>query len=183
MKDHYFIGIQIGEMAAKLANPLIEQHALAQHYKIVTHPQDYHLTFVYIGALTTTEKNSVQHILQSIANNTAPFTLTMNGYDYFGNPRGPRVIYIAVYPHIQLISLQQYIFDAASPYLQAHVQNRFTPHITICKKRCTNEPLPDISHEFNHIDVLVDAFQLFVIQPNQLPKYKVVQSFSLKKEG
>lgn len=183
MKQHYFIGIQIGEVAAKLAKPLIEQYALTQQYKVLTHPLDYHLTFVYLGALTDEEKDLLQQSLQRIADHTLAFTISMDHFHYFGNPSGPRVIYIAINPCDRLTILQQHIFEATSSYLHAHVQNRFTPHITICKKRRTNDILPNISHHFKTEHISIDAFQLFSIQPDQLPKYEIIQNFPLKKEG
>lgn len=180
MEQHYFIGVHIGMPAAKLAAPFIRQQQLDYHYKLLTHEEDYHLTFLYIGALTANQKEELQKTLQLISRETASFSIQMTGFHYFGNPETPRVVYLVVDANERLSDLQERIFEASVPYIATHVKNRFVPHITIGKKRTSSASFQLSPSMIEPTLFSVRSFELFTIHPNKLPKYQVVQTFSLQ---
>ena len=180
MTQHYFIGIHMGAFAAQLARPFIQQNRLNQHYKVLTHEEDYHLTLLYVGALTNSEVSQLQQALHVIANETSTFSITINGFHYFGNPYGPRVLYLSIASNDALMRLQKKVFKATTPYLASHVKNRFNPHITISKKRKSDKALEINQPIIEPVVFPVHSFELFSIHPRQIPKYQIIHPFLLQ---
>ena len=58
--------------------------------------------------------------------------------------------------------------------------NRFTPHITIAKKRKINGEFPIQKETSTPIQFHVDRFSLFRIHPSKSPKYEAIETFQYK---
>lgn len=177
LQQHYFLGIRIPSDVQPLAEKYMELHMLPDRYKVVTHQDDLHITLFYLGACDERKISKLVTKLRSVAAEHQPFSIQVDGFNFFGPSTGPRVTYLSVTKNLMLDRLQKSISDAVKSVTGLPSSDRFVPHITIAKKRKTDERL-DLSPDlFNPHTIQVDHFHLFAIHPQQLPKYKPIASF------
>lgn len=178
---HYFIGIKAPATIEHVVNQYRGQYGLQNIYKVIPHLDDLHITLLFIGALPEQKVEPLLESFTSIANTHSDFMLTIDGLSFFGSPKGPRVVYLSVQQSNELHALQQSIASIGADQLGIEQDNRFTPHITIAKKRKVNEEFPIQKETCTPIPFHVDEFSLFKIHPSKTPKYEAVQTFSLRK--
>ncbi len=180
MECHYFIGIPMPSSISEQAERFQTKYQLQTHYKVIPHMADLHITLLYIGAMTNTQRESLQSNLQTIANHHALFSLQIDGLSYFGSETGPRVVYLNVQNVPALTALQKAIAKDATALLDMPMSDRFTPHVTIAKKRKPTKG-PIIKKEIiEPIDMPVPSFSLFAVHPKKSPKYEEVTIFKLQ---
>jgi 2'-5' RNA ligase len=177
---HYFIGIKAPASIEHVVKQYRDQYELQNSYKVIPHIDDLHITLLFIGALPEQKVEPLQDILAEFATNHSDFTLTVDGLSFFGSPKGPRVVYLSVKQSNELNSLQQSIASIGADQLGIEQDNRFTPHITIAKKRKNNGDFPIQKETCIPIPFHVEEFSLFKIHPSKTPKYEAVQSFLLQ---
>ncbi|WP_432357803.1 RNA 2',3'-cyclic phosphodiesterase [Sporosarcina sp. UB5] len=180
MHHHYFIGIKTPISIEGLVKLYREKYSLSNMYKVIPHMDDLHITLLFIGALPDQQLAPLQHHLATLADKHSGFNLTVDGLSYFGSPKGPRVVYLSVEQSNELNALQRSITSIGADQLNIEPDNRFTPHITIAKKRKIVEEFPIQKETCTPIRFHVKEFSLFRIHPSKTPKYEAVQSFSLK---
>lgn len=176
---HYFVAIPIPYDTVR--EPLKKASAyydLSSHYKVIPHPDDLHITLLFFGALTPLQLEFVKQELEGIAKNRASFTVTIDGLSYFGNPTGPRVVYLSVQPGLQLTELYQELGKRLEPILQKPASSEYIPHITIAKKKKENNTHPIKTGHFSPLLHSVKGITLFSIDSACSPKYQPVQTFS-----
>lgn len=180
MQHHYFIGIKAPASTDQLVTQYREKYDLSDAYKVIPHMDDLHITLLFIGALPEQQVGPLQERLAALADNHRQFQLAVDGLSFFGSPKGPRVVYLSIQQSNELHALQQSIASIGADQLGVEQDNRFTPHITIAKKRKVNGESP-IQKETNiPLPFHVDGFSLFRIHPAQTPKYAAVHSFPFK---
>jgi 2'-5' RNA ligase len=179
MPSHYFIGIKGPADFESLVNAYREKYHLTETYKTIPHPDDLHVTLVFIGALPESSLPLLMENLHGIAEKIPAFHMHIDGLSYFGSPSGPRVVYFSVNASEALTTLQKEVDKTVSALLNQPISDRFTPHITIAKKRKTTKPLYIQKEEWEPIEVPVESFSLFTIHPEKSPKYEVVETFML----
>ncbi|MCS6969549.1 MAG: RNA 2',3'-cyclic phosphodiesterase [Planctomycetota bacterium] len=107
-----------------------------------THPADYHLTLVFLGALEADEARSLPAAVAEVAESAhAPRDLQLCGLGAAGRARGPvpRAVYAAVAdPHQACDGLRQDLCAA----LGVAPEPRFRPHITLCRPSLEPARLP-----------------------------------------
>lgn len=177
---HYFIGIKAPASIEELVKMYIEKYDLAKTYKVIPHLDDLHITLLFIGELPDNKIAPLQESLASLSNKHNNFVLTVDGLSFFGSPKGPRVVYLSVQQSNELDVLQQAVAEIGADQLGVELDNRFTPHITIAKKRKINGEFPIQKEKATPLLFHVDEFSLFRIHPSKTPKYEAVQTFSLK---
>lgn len=180
MNQHYFIGIPMPETIYPIAKNFQEQLRLRDYYKAIPHPEDLHITLLFIGAFPDDKIPTMKELLSRIAKETTSFTIEVNGVSSFGSNRTPRVIYLSVEDHPVLNRLNQDIVSTAGQLLQQPKKERFTPHVTIAKKWKDVNGFQFEKQSFDPIQVEVDSFNLFAIHPSSTPKYKAVEVFRLE---
>ncbi|MDW0110250.1 RNA 2',3'-cyclic phosphodiesterase [Sporosarcina aquimarina] len=176
---HYFVAIPIP--FGIVAEPLKKASAyyeLSSHYKVIPHPDDLHITLLFFGALTPLQLDFVKQELEVIAKNTESFTVTIDGISFFGNPTGPRVVYLSVQPELQLAELYHALGKRLEFVLQKPASLEYTPHITIAKKKKDNNPHPIETEHFPPLLHSVKGITLFSIDPASSPKYRPAETFS-----
>ena len=179
MTAHYFIGIQFPTLIEEIADTYTIKYNLADEYKVIPHPQDLHLTLLFMGAMREQELPLLTGNLQQIATKTPSFSMEMDGLSYFGSPKGPRVVYLSLQESKVLAVLQKEIYESVATLLDRLPTERFTPHITIAKKRKRTEPLFIQKEQWEPIKLPVTSFSLFTIHPQKSPKYEAVETFQL----
>lgn len=180
MQHHYFIGIKAPSSIEKIGSLYKEKYGLSNIYKVIPHMEDLHITLLFIGALPEQTVEFLQERLTSLADKHSDFLLSVDGLSFFGSPNGPRVVYLSVQHSNELNVLQQDIAEVGAELLGIEPDNRFTPHITIAKKRKINEDFPIPIEKCRPLSFSVDNFSLFRIHPSSTPKYEIVQTFSFK---
>ncbi|WP_203247110.1 RNA 2',3'-cyclic phosphodiesterase [Sporosarcina beigongshangi] len=179
MQQHYFIGIPIPSTFKDTVELFKMKYQLETAYKVIPHVEDLHVTLLYLGAVSDEHLPSLKSRLAKIAVQHRAFPITVNGLSYFGAASGPRVVYLSVEQSITLSSLQHEIEHSVAQQLEKSISERFTPHITIAKKRKTTEASSIQKKKIHPIEVPVESFSLFAVHPNQSPKYEAIQTFEL----
>jgi len=179
MDKHYFIGIQMPEQIHTIATSKQEELHLRQFYKAIPHPADLHITLLFIGSFPHEKLQSMQEILKRISEKHNSFTLQIDGVSSFGSNRTPRVIYLSVEDCEPLYHLNQDIVEKAGIFLNNPKKERFVPHVTIAKKWKGAEGLDFQKQSFSPIQVKVNSFSLFEINPSRTPKYHPVETYEI----
>lgn len=153
---------------------------LDTRYKAIPHPEDLHVTLYFIGSCDEDKITGLSAGLRDLARSHSPFTIEMDRVDFFGSPRGPRVVYLGFAENRPLQSLQKDVSGTVHVELGlSPSRDRFTPHVTIAKKKKTEEPLSLSPEPFDPCLITVDSFQLFEIHPARSPKYVALETFKL----
>lgn len=180
MDKHYFIGIPMPEPIQTLSMTKVEELKLPLYYKSIPHAADLHITLLFIGGFPKEKLKSLQEILRRIALNHQSFSLQINGVSSFGSNRSPRVIYLSTENSEPLKQLNREIVEKAGIFLSDSKKYRFVPHVTIGKKWKGVDGFTFAKQSFSPIEVDVNSYTLFEINPSQTPKYKPVESYDLK---
>lgn len=180
MHHHYFIGIKAPTSIEETVKLYREKYGLSNIYKVIPHVDDLHITLLFIGALPVQKVEALQESLAALADKHSDFPLTVDGLSFFGSPKGPRVVYLSVQPSKELDALQQAVAAIGADQLGIEPDNRFTPHITIAKKRKVNGESPIQKETCTPLPFHVNGFSLFRIHPSRTPKYEAVQTFPFK---
>ncbi len=179
MPSHYFIGIKGPTDFESLINAYKDKYHFTETYKTIPHPEDLHVTLVFIGSLPETSLPLLKENLHVIAEKIPAFHMHIDGLSYFGSPSGPRVVYFSVDASETLMTLQKEVDKTVATLLNRPISDRFTPHMTIAKKRKTTKPLYIQKEEWKPIEVPVHSFSLFTIHLEKSPKYEAVETFTL----
>lgn len=179
MPSHYFIGIKIPSTVADLIDTYKAKYNLSEMYKVIPHPDDLHVTLFYLGAMSEQSLPILTNKLQVIAESNPSFYMQIDGLSYFGSSAGPRVVYLSVEESQVLSTLQKEIDETLAAHLGHPISDRFTPHITIAKKRKTTDKLFIQKEQRKPIEIPIFSFALFTIHPDQSPKYEAIRTFQL----
>jgi RNA 2',3'-cyclic 3'-phosphodiesterase len=179
MLQHYFIGIKIPSTFEDQVMDFKVKYELDAGYKVIPHIEDLHVTLLYLGAVSEQHLPILKNMLLEIAANNLQFSLYVDGLSYFGTSSGPRVVYLSVEKSPNLSALQKEVETAVAKQLDMPMSDRFTPHITIAKKRKMTEKILIQKEKFEPIEVQVYSFSLFSVHPKKSPKYEAIETFLL----
>ena len=141
MRQHYFIGIKIPSAFEDRIEDFKKKYELDTAYKVIPHIDDLHVTLLYLGAVEEQQLPIIKNGLSEIAVNHSSFSIHIDGLSYFGPSSGPRVVYLSVRESKELSPLQREIEITVAKQLDMPISDRFTPHVTIAKKRKTQDPV------------------------------------------
>ncbi|MDN4606903.1 RNA 2',3'-cyclic phosphodiesterase [Sporosarcina highlanderae] len=180
MNNHYFIGIKTPSSIEDTVRHYKEKYNLASAYKAIPHMDDLHITLLFIGALSKERIPHLKQELDAVVSQHKEFNLSVSGLSFFGSPKGPRVVYLSVEASPQLYALQQSIAAIGRKDFGIEIDKRFTPHITIAKKRKSVGDFAIPKETYPPIEFIVDGFSLFTIHPSKSPKYEIIEHFSFE---
>ncbi|RAZ66283.1 RNA 2',3'-cyclic phosphodiesterase [Planococcus maitriensis] len=175
MSTHYFIGIRIPGQAAEKIGQTRDSWELSTH-KRLTPPADMHITLIFIGEDRFGELGKIAERLGQI--DQAPFLLRLAGVKTFGNPETPRIVYAALADSPELMRLQRAVQRQLDPLELSTDPKPFVPHVTLAS-RWKGGSLPE-KLELEELEFPVDSFSLFEIHPRETPRYKEIETYSLK---
>lgn len=176
---HYFAALPIPfNLISERLTAINLRYELSSNYKVIPHPDDLHITLLFFGALNHSQLKFVKQVMNSLATSTRPFTLAINGVSFFGNPAGPRVVYLSVQENSQLNGLYQQLSKRLESVLQKRATSDYTPHITIAKKKKDNFLIPIALEQFEPLFLDVSEMILYSIDPTKSPKYSPEYTFS-----
>lgn len=175
MSNHYFIGIKLPQSIAENLNGARKGWNLKSH-KRYTPPVDMHITLLFIGNDPHQEIEAVAEALERVKQ--APFRLTINGVDTFGNPSTPRIIYASLEESEELNQLHEKIRQVVEPYGLSPDTKRFVPHITLAGKWAGGPPFKQ-ELTLDPLSFDVTEFSLFEIHPREVPRYIPIATYQL----
>src|SRR4051812_47679100 len=157
MQHHYFIGIKAPTSIEEPVKQYTAKYSLSHAYKVIPHLVDLHITLLFIGALSEQKVAPLQETLSGLAAQHNDFLLQVDGLSFFGSPKGPRVVYLSVQQSNELNEVQRAVAVVGTEQLDIEADNRFTPHITIAKKRKNNGEFPIQKETCTPISFQVDG--------------------------
>ncbi|MFG6116675.1 RNA 2',3'-cyclic phosphodiesterase [Halobacillus sp. MO56] len=181
---HYFIGVPISEEIRQVLKDWQTELKQVIEYKTWTHPEDFHITLKFLGAVDTKNINEVLHVLkEEAASYPAPFHIEASDLKFFGQKHKPRVLFMEVEKHPSLLNLKE-IVESRLKRVGFPEENRpYRPHITIAKKWkeeqegiFPNEKLENLKET---MILPVDRFHIFRIHPAKATKYEIVETIEL----
>lgn len=176
---HYFAAIHVPfELVNEKLTATSVHYDLPSHYKVIPHPEDLHVTLLFFGGLSHFQLALVKQEMQILAASTDIFTISLNGVSFFGNPAGPRVVYLSVQQSFQLNGLYQQLSERLESVLQKPATSDYTPHITIAKKKKDKFSIPIEQEQFEPLALDVSGMILYSIDPTKSPKYSPEYTFS-----
>ncbi|WP_188006599.1 RNA 2',3'-cyclic phosphodiesterase [Sporosarcina sp. ANT_H38] len=179
MPQHYFIGIKIPSTFEEQIVEFKKTYKLDAAYKVIPHIEDLHVTLLYLGTIEEQHLLIMKKCLSEIAADHSSFSIYIDGLSYFGPSSSPRVVYLSVRESAELLPLQRKIEFTVAKQLDMPVSERFTPHVTIAKKRKTMDQVMIQKESFTAIEVSVHSFSLFTIHMEKSPKYEAIETFQL----
>ncbi len=179
MQQHYFIGINIPSTFKDPIEMFKMKYQLESAYKVIPHLEDLHVTLLYLGVVSDELLPSLKAELSEIATRHSTFPMHVDGLSYFGASNGPRVVYLSVAESTALSSLQRKIEHSVAKQLDRPISERFTPHVTIAKKRKITGDYVIQKEKVQPIEVAVQSFSLFAVHPDKSPKYEAIETYRL----
>lgn len=99
-----------------------------------TQPDQFHLTLVFLGNITTWQATAVEELLARIAPASAPFDLVTAGLGIFPSARRPSVIWLGLSGDLDALhELQGRIQAGLSKLDLAEPHGDFHPHLTLAR--------------------------------------------------
>lgn len=90
-----------------------------------------HLTLVFLGDCSKTEKDEIHGKLSEIE--FVPFEMAIEGLGVFPNESDPRILWAGVRENDQLIRLQRKISESLAKHIKSNHTNSYIPHITLAR--------------------------------------------------
>lgn len=153
------------------------------------HPEDYHLTLLFLGKLDADEAGTVPQAVDLVANSLRRPSLRFVGLGASGGKNEPRVVYAAL-SDVEHACADMYgdLCDA----MGMKPEPRFLPHVTICRPRpSTPRELSDqpLYRDWPHLleangqadwgDCETTHLVLYGTQVERIPRYRELASWPL----
>ncbi|MDQ0254974.1 2'-5' RNA ligase [Evansella vedderi] len=180
-RGHHFIGISLPSFIKKELSYLQEELQVNNYYKKITGEEDFHITLLFLGGWEHGNKVQVWEGLKESLQKIAPFTLTLNNIDFFGDKRKPRVLWTGIHWEERLLSLHQEIIKVAVNHGFLLENKPFRPHITLGKTLRSNSPFSIKEVEVPPLKWEVDHVNMFLIKPGKSPMYESISKISLSR--
>jgi len=178
----YFIAIPIPNQLKNQLSYWQSQYKKVLPYKQWTYIDDFHITLKFLGPVNEEKLQILRKSLKQLKN-IQKFQLEIGSLHTFGNINNPRVLWVGVEKSPEIVSLHESI-ESICEVLSFSKDNRsFQPHITLGKKwsgQSESKLISDLKKEMDLVYILnVNEVILYQITPSDLPKYKVIEKFSL----
>lgn len=116
------------------------------------HPQDLHLTLVFLGATAVSSIAAITARLQEAAANRRSFALRLREAGVFGPPHSPRVLWAGVQGELDALKgLQADVSGRLQTLGFAPEERGYSPHLTVARQYTGSGAIPK--------DALTAAFQ------------------------
>ncbi len=182
-QPHYFIAIPIeNKVKVQLSNWCKQEQPPFLRF---VHEQDYHITLVFLGAISFSLLEQLKVALQTVAKRHERFSLTIDDLGTFGQEQSPRIFWASVIKESKLFALQMDIYKTCIS-LGLKLETRgYSPHITLARKYIGQGPYfaEELRQSFQSTFVnenwCASSFVIYQTHLKKTPKYEVVTSFSL----
>jgi len=145
-------------------------------------PEKCHITLKFLGDTAKDQLPELRANLRKVQ--SSPFTLSLDGLDYFGSKRNPKVLWAGIHQNDSLQQLYQQVEEICASLGFEQEDREFKPHITIARlngasfknlKELIEEHKSQIRGQWK-----VEKFVLYQsILSNEGTRYKRLQVFPL----
>jgi 2'-5' RNA ligase len=147
------------------------QRELAKSPGRLVHPDDLHITIVFLGDLEADRRICAEEAADQVR--AVPFALTLDRLGCF--PRA-RILWCGASQRPRpLLDLLQCLNDGLSGCGFLPERRRFAPHVTLARK-ARSVPSMELARP---IDWPVSEFALVIARPGERPRYRVVRKWPL----
>lgn len=126
-----FIAIPLPLFSLSSKLPDYFQNALKKEYITWTKPENYHFTLLFLGETDEKLLPEIMELLDEVAYDFDPFTLSIENTGLFGSSYDPKVIWAGVQPAEMLTELHNRIVEAMQKVGYKPDRQNFIPHLTI----------------------------------------------------
>lgn len=157
-----------------------------------THPDDLHITLVFIGQTEPTQIPSLIHHIRLAASGQPPFTLSLHSIGSFGRPQKPSILWIGVEGDLDRLNrLQRELHNNISQLGFPLDQRPYSPHLTVARQYTGSAPFESTSLQLAQLDDelqtdwvwTVDRIAMYESRPGRFPMYEPIEWFSLDLGG
>lgn len=182
---HWFIALPLPEHVCLSLDKIASALRGELDFGKWTHPADYHITLVFLGAFPTERLTQLSEELAAAARNTVPFSLASSGLGCFGHADSPRVLWANVPGELEPLARLQNDVETRLAVLGHVADNRpYSPHITLARKfKGPKPPQAVIAAAAQHlqqqpVDWLADELVLYASHPQESPMYRPLARFA-----
>ncbi|WP_027964205.1 RNA 2',3'-cyclic phosphodiesterase [Halalkalibacillus halophilus] len=181
---HYFIGVPIPSDRAKKLRHWQQAVKPFVHYKTWIHGEDFHITLKFLGSVSEEKLEEIKYFLGNISNFHS-MLLEVDGIDFFGKEKQPRVMYGVVKEHHTLSNLKEFIERECEKIGFGRELRPYKPHITLAKKwekkqlYISNGQLASKIKVDTNFTFEADSINIYQVHPEKIPKYEVVHTITL----
>ncbi len=180
MEPHYFLAIPVPRQINSAMMKQVKGHRQLQ-FKRWVHPEDLHLTLVFLGECSVKRLEQVRHEARALVGKWTPFQLELTEFGSFGRLEQPRIFWIGVKKQPLLELCREELFKMCQEVGFPLDPRPFTPHITLARKWVGDEDYKRFQLENEETfksSWLVNDIVLYKNQLTEEPKYKVIERFS-----
>ncbi len=98
-------------------------------------PRNIHLTLKFLGDVSPSSLDLIQHMLQIEAGHYQPFDVAIEGFGSYPSTRRPRILWVGLHAPASLASLQRDLEAASARLGYPSEEREFSPHLTIGRVR------------------------------------------------
>ncbi len=129
-----FIAVNLSDAAHATLRRTLRRVGSALPGVRLVNPDDLHLTLAFLGEIDDAALAAVVTLTQEVAQQTSPFTLTLDKLGIFGQPHAPRVVWVGVGGDLRrLAALQQRLAESLEALGFPRESRPYAPHLTLAR--------------------------------------------------
>jgi 2'-5' RNA ligase len=132
VKTHYFFALRLPDETKEYLHSWQRQFSLP--FKRWVHPNDYHITFAFLGDADQEPLQKTVDAVKRIVGKTPPFSVQIDSIGTFGRKESPRIFWAGTKHNSRLFDIQKQVYQAAKEAGFQLDSKPFRPHITLAKK-------------------------------------------------
>ncbi|WP_058303258.1 RNA 2',3'-cyclic phosphodiesterase [Gorillibacterium timonense] len=176
---HYFIALSLPQEVKRELSMQSRMLHDRLSFRKWTHPEDLHITLVFLGTVEEEKLEPIREELMEIAERHSPFALAASGLGTFGPSQNPRVLYSVVYGERDALARLAEDTIGRMDKLGFPAESRpYSPHITLARRY---EGLSDPSGSIREVTEeelacsfgwTADSITLYRSHPGESPLYE-----------
>lgn len=176
MKSHYFLAVSLPETVKDALEEWRERHKKELPFQSWVHRDDYHITLVFLGEVSSSILSRIQEEMQQLSINRR-FSITVQGIGTFGLVERPRVLWAGITHPPELFALQKQAYHFCSALGFSLETRPYRPHITLGRRWRGEHPLTDLQQqELYELSFSVEKITLYKSHLQRTPKYEEIFS-------
>lgn len=141
-KIRLFIALPLPEQLKAKMETELEQLRKELSFQKWVHPQDLHLTLVFLGDTAPEAVEGILARLREAVGKHRPFPLGLKEAGVFGQPHSPRVLWAGVIGALEALkSLQADVSSKLQTVGYVPEERPYSPHLTLARRYTGSEPL------------------------------------------
>ncbi|MDF2935519.1 MAG: 2,3-cyclic phosphodiesterase [Paenibacillaceae bacterium] len=178
-----FAALPLPEPLKAILKTDIEQLRKQLSFQKWVHPQDLHLTLVFLGNAAPSAIDPVTSRLREAAASKRPFSLRLQEAGVFGPPRSPRVLWAGIHGAVDALrELQTSVSDHLQTLGYMPEERPYSPHLTLARQYAGIGPVAAeaLASAFPQGDPAygwtADRLVLYRSNPGRMPMYEELES-------